>query len=45
MAALSPAPSAAGDGDAPLEERVIQAVADITDSNAGLLLTPGERAS
>jgi putative PEP-CTERM system histidine kinase len=32
-----------GDGDAPLEERVIQAVADITDSNAGLLLTPGER--
>ncbi|MFT4028026.1 MAG: PEP-CTERM system histidine kinase PrsK [Novosphingobium sp.] len=28
-----------GDGSAPLEERVIQAVADITDSPAGLLLT------
>ena len=29
-------------GGAPLEERVIQAVADIADSAAGLLLTPGE---
>ena len=32
-----------GEADAPLEERVIQAVADITDSPAGLLLMPGER--
>ena len=29
----------------PLHERVVQAVADITDSPAGLLLTPGEEGS
>jgi len=35
--------SAGGNGTgAPLEERAIQAVADITDSPAGLLLIPGE---
>lgn len=34
---------ASGEGaDAPLEERAIQAVADITDSPAGLLLMPGD---
>ena len=31
-----------GDGDASLQERVIEALGDITDSNAGLLLVPGE---
>lgn len=33
---------AAGAGMAPLEERAIQALADIADSPAGLLLAPGE---
>lgn len=32
----------AGPASAPLTERIIQAVADITDSPFGLLLTPGE---
>ena len=31
-----------GDGGPSLQERVIQALGDITDSNAGLLLVPGE---
>ncbi|HUQ13026.1 MAG TPA: PEP-CTERM system histidine kinase PrsK, partial [Novosphingobium sp.] len=31
-----------GEEGAPLEERVIQAMGDITDSPSGLLLTPGE---
>lgn len=31
-----------GDGGTSLQERVIQALGDITDSNAGLLLIPGE---
>ncbi len=31
-----------GSGTAPLQERVVQAMADITDSPAGLLLTPGD---
>ena len=31
-----------GDGGTSLQERVIQALGDITDSNAGLLLVPGE---
>ena len=31
-----------GEAGVPLEERIIQAVADITDSPAGLLLMPGE---
>jgi putative PEP-CTERM system histidine kinase len=32
-----------GDAAATLEERTIQAIGDITDSTAGLLLVPGER--
>jgi len=32
----------AGPAAAPLRERIVQAVADITDSPSGLLLTPGE---
>ena len=32
-----------GDGSSPLGERVIQSVGDITDSPAGLLLTPDEQ--
>ncbi len=35
-------PTSGEGAGAPLEERVIQAVADITDSPAGLLLMPGE---
>ena len=31
-----------GDGEASLQERVIEALGDITDSGAGLLLVPGE---
>jgi putative PEP-CTERM system histidine kinase len=31
-----------GTGTAPLQERVVQAMADITDSPAGLLLVPGD---
>ena len=34
----------AGPGALPLPERVVQAVADITDSPGGLLLTPAENA-
>ena len=32
----------AGPAAAPLRERIVQAVADVTDSPSGLLLTPGE---
>ena len=34
--------SSDGSGTAPLQERVVQAMADITDSPAGLLLVPGD---